>query len=57
VMSSVSWRITFVLFGLLGVIWAWFFHRAFPDENYPNLSSAPRSAGEGHFKHKPISKT
>ena len=29
------------------MIWAWFFHRAFRDENYPNLSSAPRSAGEG----------
>src|SRR2546429_7677978 len=29
VMSSVSWRITFVLFGLLGVIWAWCLHRAF----------------------------
>jgi len=34
---------------LLGVIWAWFFHRAFRDENYPNLSSAPRS-GRGPFQ-------
>jgi MFS family permease len=29
VMSWLSWRNTFVFFGGLGVVWAWFFHRAF----------------------------
>src|SRR5256885_3575528 len=33
VMSWLSWRNTFVLFGLIGVVWAIFFHRSFRDEN------------------------
>ncbi len=31
VMSWLSWRNTFVLFGLMGVVWALFFHRSFRD--------------------------
>ena len=32
VMSWLSWRNTFVFFGAIGVVWAWFFHRAFRNE-------------------------
>jgi MFS family permease len=32
VMSWLSWRNTFVLFGSIGVIWAFFFHRFFRDQ-------------------------
>ena len=33
VMSWLSWRNTFVLFGSIGVIWAFFFHRGFRDRH------------------------
>src|SRR5437667_1491864 len=47
VMSWLSWRDTFLLFGSLGVIWAFFFHCSFQDEKFPNNSPALRRAGEG----------
>ncbi len=42
VMSWLSWRNTFVLFGLIGVVWAIIFHRSFPSnpQNYAHGSSA-----------------
>ena len=46
VLSFVSWRWTFVLFGGIGVIWAFFFHRWFRDHprNHPGVN-----AGELHL--------
>ena len=46
VMSWLSWRNTFLLFGSLGVIWAFFFHRSFRHEISP-ISSAPGRAEGG----------
>src|SRR5436190_4329579 len=40
VMSWLSWRNTFLLFGLLGVIWAFFFHRSFRDVAHTNGRAA-----------------
>ena len=40
VMSWLSWRNTFLLFGLLGVIWAFFFHRSFRDEAHTDGRAA-----------------
>ncbi|PYM14721.1 MAG: MFS transporter [Verrucomicrobia bacterium] len=60
VMSWLSWRNTFVLFGLIGVVWSIFFHRSFRDENSADIVAArealerpphpiplPLSGGEG----------
>src|SRR6266550_4082189 len=43
VMSWVSWRNTFVLFGSIGVIWAVVFHRSFRDQNYRRVLPAPEA--------------
>jgi MFS family permease len=47
VMSWLSWRNTFVLFGLIGVVWAIAFHRSFRDHNSragcPQPAASPRS--------------
>src|SRR6185436_2452313 len=45
VMSWLSWRNSFALFGLMGVIWAFLFHRSFRDQSSPNNSSATRTNG------------
>jgi MFS family permease len=39
-----SWRLAFLLFGLLGVVWAWFFHRWFRDNprEHPSVNDAER---------------
>jgi MFS family permease len=42
VMAWLSWRNTFALFGWIGVIWAFFFHRSFRDQNSPNRSRPPQ---------------
>jgi MFS family permease len=39
-MSWLSWRNTFVLFGSIGVIWAWFFHRSFRNDPSDSTMSA-----------------
>src|SRR6478735_10345505 len=41
-MTSVGWRHTFYLFGILGVIWAWFWWRWFRDEpsQHPDVNAA-----------------
>ena len=43
VMSLLSWRNTFALFGTLGVIWAFAFHRSFRDHNPPHVVAAPET--------------
>jgi MFS family permease len=42
VMSWLSWRNTFVLFGSMGVVWAIFFYRSFRDNprNHPRVNAA-----------------
>lgn len=42
VMTWLSWRHTFVLFGLLGVVWAVWFHRVFRDRprEHPGVNAA-----------------
>jgi len=42
IMSFLSWRNTFVLFGSLGVIWAYFFYRYFRDRprDHPGVNAA-----------------
>lgn len=58
IMSFVSWRITFLIFGSLGVIWAIFFYRSFRDRprDHPEVNAAelalleqanPMDASEG----------
>jgi MFS family permease len=39
-----SWRHAFLVFGLLGVLWAWFFHRWFRDNprEHPSVNDAER---------------
>jgi MFS family permease len=44
VMSWLSWRNSFALFGLIGVIWAFMFHRSFRDQNSPNNLCATRTS-------------
>ena len=44
VMSWLSWRNTFVFFGTLGLVWAWFFRRAFRKESDHLASGADSSA-------------
>ena len=41
-MTAVGWRHTFYLFGILGVIWAWFWWRWFRDEpsQHPEVNAA-----------------
>jgi len=41
-MTTVGWRHTFYLFGILGVIWAWFWWRWFRDEpsQHPDVNAA-----------------
>jgi MFS family permease len=41
VMSWLSWRNSFALFGSIGVIWALVFHRSFRDENSTNCLRPP----------------
>ena len=41
VMSWLSWRTTFVVFGLTGIVWAFFFHRSFRGEK--DFANAGRS--------------
>ncbi len=41
VMSWLSWRNTFALFGSIGVIWAFVFYRSFRDQNPPHIGAAP----------------
>src|SRR5437773_11734330 len=43
VMSWLSWRNTFALFGSIGVIWAFVFYRSFRDGKPTNISFAPRA--------------
>jgi MFS family permease len=40
VMAWLSWRITFVLFGLIGMIWAFVFYRSFRDRNSAHIAAA-----------------
>src|SRR6266403_1489849 len=40
VMSWLSWRNTFALFGSIGVIWAFAFYRSFRDDNPPYVVAA-----------------
>lgn len=58
VLSVVDWRTAFVLFGLLGVVWAALFARWFRDDplTHPAVNAAeaallpePHAAGGGHF--------
>lgn len=41
-MTNFGWRQTFYLFGLLGVVWAWFWYRWFRDEpsQHPEVNAA-----------------
>lgn len=41
-LSFVNWRVTFLLFGLMGVAWAWFFARWFSDDprRHPQINAA-----------------
>ena len=48
VMSWLSWRNTFALFGLIGLVWAFLFYRSFRDGKPPNISFAP-----GAFEPRP----
>ena len=43
VMSWLSWRNTFALFGLIGVVWAFLFYRSFRDGKPTNISFAVRA--------------
>jgi MFS family permease len=43
VMSWLSWRNTFALFGSIGVIWAFAFYRSFRDDNPPHIVAAPET--------------
>jgi MFS transporter, ACS family, glucarate transporter len=46
VMTWLSWRNTFVLFGAVGLVWAWFFARGFP-KDVPGPAIAPARTGTG----------
>src|SRR5262245_34604070 len=41
-MTAVGWRRTFYLFGVLGIVWAWFWYRWFRDEpsQHPEVNAA-----------------
>jgi MFS family permease len=43
VMSWLSWRNTFALFGSIGVVWAFAFYRSFRDQDSVNSLCAPRT--------------
>lgn len=49
VMTWLSWRHTFVVFGLLGVVWAVWFHRVFRDRprEHPEVNTAELDLIEG----------
>jgi MFS family permease len=42
VLQFVSWRVAFVLFGMLGVVWAWFFYRWYRNDprEHPGVNAA-----------------
>jgi MFS family permease len=42
VLQYVSWRNTFVIFGVLGIVWAWFFFRWYRDDprKHPDVNAA-----------------
>ena len=46
VMAWLSWRNTFALFGLIGIIWAFVFYRSFRDQHSPNNSCAVQTLEE-----------
>jgi MFS family permease len=46
VMAWLSWRNTFVLFGLIGMVWAFVFYRSFREQNSPNTSRAAQTLNE-----------
>jgi ACS family glucarate transporter-like MFS transporter len=54
----IGWRWSFVIFGSLGVVWAWFFARWFRDDpaTHPGVNDAERSyilAGRGPMRSAP----
>jgi len=59
VMSWLSWRNTFALFGSIGLIWAFVFYRSFRDQNSPDNVAAgeiherPAPQGEGEVGRRP----
>lgn len=42
VLTFMTWRMTFVTFGLIGIVWAWFFYRWFRDDprQHPSVNAA-----------------
>ncbi len=50
VLKVISWRVTFGLFGLLGVIWAFFFYRWYRDEprEHPQVNDAEKALLAGN---------
>lgn len=42
ILTLMNWRFTFTLFGLLGIVWAWFFYRWFRDDprQHPSVNAA-----------------
>ena len=54
VMSWLSWRNTFVLFGSIGVVWAIFFHRSFREHD--GSAGSPLPAGPLHDPRHPLTR-
>lgn len=52
-MTAVGWRRTFYLFGVLGVVWAWFWWRWFRDEpsQHPEVNAAELRLIQGDGTH------